>query len=60
MTLILLILVLVLLFGTGPWYPYSQSWGYTPFGTVLVILLLVLLVLFLTGNMAFGPRVVVR
>jgi hypothetical protein len=44
--LVILILLIVLLFGTGPWYPYSRSWGYQPMGVVgiLLILLLVLLI----------------
>lgn len=40
---ILLIIVLLLLIGALPMYPYSRSWGYAPSGvlaTVLVILVL--------------------
>ena len=43
MSMILLIVLLLLLLGALPVYPYSQSWGYYPsggLGTVLIILLL--------------------
>jgi hypothetical protein len=44
---ILLILVLVLLVGSFPSWPYSTGWGYYPSGG-LGILLIVVLVLVLT------------
>lgn len=50
MDLLILLLVLILLFGSGPWYPYSRTWGYAPFSTVLIVLLVVVLLLALTGN----------
>jgi hypothetical protein len=40
--LILLIIVVLLLLGSAPVWPYSRSWGYGPtggLGTVLIILL---------------------
>lgn len=42
---ILLIILIVLLLGTGPWYPYSRQWGYQPIslGGILLIILIVLL-----------------
>jgi len=46
MRLILLIIVLLLLVGALPAWPYSAGWGYYPsggLGLVFVILLLVLL-----------------
>jgi hypothetical protein len=46
MTLILLIIVLLLLFGAVPAWPYSRDWGYYPsggLGLVLVILLILML-----------------
>lgn len=46
MRLILLIIVIVLLLGALPTWPYSASWGYFPsggLGLVLVILLILLL-----------------
>lgn len=48
MLLILLILLIVLVF-TGPWYPYSRSWGYGPSGGLLLIML-VLLLLYMFGG----------
>jgi hypothetical protein len=47
MNLILVILVLLLLIGGLPTWPYSQSWGYYPSGG-LGLVLIVLLVLMLT------------
>jgi uncharacterized protein DUF3309 len=43
---ILLIIVILLLVGAFPTYPYSRSWGYRPasgVGVVLVIIILLLL-----------------
>lgn len=41
---ILLIILILLLLGAIPVYPYSRSWGYAPSG-VLGLLLIVILVL---------------
>lgn len=59
MGLILLIILIVLLFGSVPAYPYSRNWGYGPSG-ILGVLLVVLLVLLLMGNIpwGYGPTVV--
>jgi hypothetical protein len=47
MGLILLILVLVLLIGGLPRWPYSRNWGYRPAGGLgLVLLILLVLVIF--------------
>jgi hypothetical protein len=46
MSLILLLLVVVLLLGALPAWPYSANWGYAPsgaLGTVLVIVLVLAL-----------------
>lgn len=43
MGLILVIILLVLLFGSFPAYPYSRSWGYYPAGGLGTILLIVLI-----------------
>ena len=46
---ILLIVLVLLLLGALPSWPYSRSWGYYPsgiFGTVLIIVL----ILFLLGH----------
>ena len=44
---ILLIIVLLLLIGALPVYPYSRTWGYAPSGTLTVVLVIVLLFLVL-------------
>ena len=44
---ILLILVILLLVGALPAWPYSRSWGYAPMGTVgALVVIVILLVLF--------------
>ncbi len=47
---ILLILLIVLLLGALPAYPYSRSWGYYPSG-IFGVLLIVVLILLLTGRL---------
>jgi hypothetical protein len=46
---LLLILLVLLLIGALPAWPYSSGWGYYPSGA-LGLILLVLLVLFLAGR----------
>ena len=60
MGLLLLILVLLLLFGVAPAWPYSRSWGYGPSG-VLGVLLAILLIVLLLGWIPWGfaPHTVV-
>ena len=43
MNLILLIVVLLLLFGALPTWPYSRGWGYFPAGTLTTVLVVVIL-----------------
>jgi hypothetical protein len=44
--LLLLVILIVLLFGSVPAWPYSRGWGYYPSGGLgLVVLILVLLLL---------------
>jgi hypothetical protein len=46
MNLVILIIVLLLLFGALPTWPYSHDWGYYPsggLGLILIILVIVLL-----------------
>ena len=50
MGLILLIVLIVLLLGAIPSWPYSRSWGYWPSGTLGLVLLIVIILL-LTGNL---------
>ncbi|SDH75540.1 DUF3309 family protein [Nitrosomonas sp. Nm132] len=46
---ILLIILILMLVGVIPTWPYSRGWGYAPSG-VLGIVLLILLILLLTGR----------
>jgi hypothetical protein len=50
---LLLILLIVLLLGSVPTYPYSRTWGYGPSG-ILGLLLIVLLVLLLFSVIPWG------
>jgi hypothetical protein len=58
MGLILLILLVLLIAGSVPAYPYNRGWGYGPSG-VVGVLLIVLLVLLVCEVIpwGFGPRV---
>ena len=49
MTTVLLILLILLIVGALPTWPYSSGWGYYPSGG-LGLVLIVLLILFLTGR----------
>ena len=46
---VLLVILILLLVGAIPSWPYSRGWGYGPSG-ILGILLIVVLVLALTGR----------
>jgi hypothetical protein len=46
---ILLVILVLLLLGALPTWPYSRSWGYYPSGG-LGLLLLILILLLLTGR----------
>lgn len=48
-TILLIILILILL-GALPTWPYSRAWGYGPSGVTLV-LLVILVVLLATGRL---------
>ena len=48
--LILLIIVILLLIGAIPAWPYSTGWGYGPSG-ILGVLLIILLILVLLGRL---------
>ena len=50
MGLILLIILIILLLGAVPAWPYSRNWGYGPSGG-LGLVLLILLILVLTGRL---------
>jgi hypothetical protein len=45
MLLILFVVLLVLLIGAVPTWPYSREWGYYPSGGIGLILLIVLIIL---------------
>lgn len=45
--IILLIVLIVLLFGSAPRWPYSRDWGYGPSGFVGLLLLVVIVLLIL-------------
>ena len=49
MTTILLIIVILLVVGALPTWPYSSGWGYYPSGG-LGLILLILIILMLTGR----------
>jgi hypothetical protein len=61
MGLILLIILVLLLLGALPAWPYSRSWGFAPSGLVGLLLVVLLVILFLNiVTWGWGPTVVVR
>jgi hypothetical protein len=50
MSTVLLVILILLLVGALPTWPYSSGWGYYPSGTVGLILLIVV-ILALTGRL---------
>ena len=50
MPTILIVLLVVLLLGAAPAWPYSRGWGYYPSG-ILGLLLLIILVMAVTGRL---------
>jgi Protein of unknown function (DUF3309) len=54
---ILLIVLLILLLGGLPAWPYSRSWGYGPSG-ILGLLLLILLIMLILSVIPWGFAVV--
>ena len=50
MRLILLVILIILLVGALPLWPYSASWGYYP-GGGLGLILIILLILAVTGRL---------
>lgn len=49
MITILLVILVLMLIGSAPAWPYSRGWGYAPSGTLGVVLI-VLLLLALSGR----------
>jgi len=50
MNLLILVIVVILLLGVLPTWPYSREWGYFPSGTLGLILLFVVIAA-LTGRL---------
>ena len=48
--LILLIILVLIVIGTVPAWPYSRGWGYFPSG-IVGVLFIILLILILTGRL---------
>jgi Protein of unknown function (DUF3309) len=46
MRLILLLILLLLVIGALPTWPYSSGWGYYPSGLGLILLIVLLVILF--------------
>ncbi len=53
MLLILLIVLVILAFGSSPILPYSRGWGYYPSGGLGLIAAIVLIILLLNGGLHF-------
>lgn len=49
MFMILLIILILMMFGSAPAWPYSSGWGYGPSG-LLFIVVLVLVVMMFSGR----------
>lgn len=47
MGLILLIILIILLLGAVPAWPYSRNWGYGPSGGLSLLVVIVIILLFL-------------
>jgi hypothetical protein len=48
--LIILIVLVLLIIGSVPAWPYSRGWGYTP-GGILGVILIIVLILFFMGKL---------
>jgi hypothetical protein len=46
-SILLLVLLVILLLGALPAWPYSRSWGYYPSGGIGVVLVIILILLLL-------------
>ncbi len=49
-TILIVVLILILL-GALPTWPYSAGWGYGPSGGLLTILVIIIVILLLTGRL---------
>jgi hypothetical protein len=50
MSLLLIVIIVILLIGVLPSWPYAAGWGYYPSGAMGIVLI-VLIVLLLTGRL---------
>jgi hypothetical protein len=58
MGLLLLIVLVLLIAGSYPAYPYSRNWGYRPsglLGLLLVFFLIIILVGWIPWGFTYGP-----
>jgi hypothetical protein len=51
LTILLVVLLVLLLLGSAPVWPYSRGYGWGPSSGIVGILVIVLLVLLLTGRL---------
>jgi len=52
---IILVVLIVLAVGSGPYFPYSRGWGWGPSGA-LWVLLVIALILLVTGALGGAVR----
>jgi hypothetical protein len=52
MGLILLIILVIVLLGVIPSWPYSRGWGYFPSGLITVLLIILIIMMF-AGHIVF-------
>jgi len=58
--LLLALILVLLLLGAAPAWPYSRSWGYGPSGLVSILLVILIILMFTSFvPWGFGPHVVV-
>ena len=50
LTTVLIIILILILLGAFPAWPYSRSWGYAPTG-ILGLLVVIALIMLLTGRL---------
>ena len=60
MGLVLFVILLVLLLGSFPAYPYSREWGYGPSGGIGAILLIVLVLILTVTARIVASRFTVK
>jgi len=62
MGLLLTLILVMLLLGAMPTWPYSRTWGYGPSGvaSALLIVLIVLMLFSVLDPWTFGPPVVIH